>query len=203
MEDVFWSSNRINAWVKDSQGHYIKCSEGFAMHAGLDSPTSIIGKRDDQLIWKDDFIRINREDRLVISGLSVSNAHHIMPTHKGLKTILVNKYAEKRHLVGHAIDITGQVLMEQKGRWNLKTGMFEINGIELTQKEIEVVRLILLGQSTKLIAAHLGMHEKTIEQRQESLRRKFNCASKVVLVQTLHKSGLSYLAMNKDKKFMI
>jgi DNA-binding CsgD family transcriptional regulator len=202
MEDVYWNSEHTYAWIKNANGRYSKCSEGFAVHAGLDSPASIIGKKDSELIWKSALSTIMREDKIALAGQPVCNAHRIVTTHKGTKTILVNKYAKDRYLTGNATDITGHVLMDQRGRWNFKTGSFEVNGLELTKKEVEVVRLLLIGQSSKLIAAHLNIHEKTVEQRLESLKRKFKCNSKVALVQRLHYGGLSYLAMNKDKLLM-
>lgn len=202
MEDVYWKSEHTYAWIKNTNGRYEKCSEGFAIHAGLDSPASIIGKRDNDLIWKTALPIILREDKIALSGQPILNAHRIVTTKKGQKTILVNKNAKDKFLTGNATDITGHVLMDQRGRWNFKTGTFEINGTELTKKEVEVVRLLLIGQSSKLIAANLNIHEKTVEQRLESLKRKFKCNSKVSLVQRLHHSGLSYLAMNKDKLLM-
>mgnify|MGYP000066233514 CR=1 FL=1 len=199
MEDLYWGSQRVNAWIKDRHGTYVKCSEGYAAHAGIDSAKAIIGKCDHDLIWHDHADRIFKQDTMVMAGLAVTNSHTMLITSQGIKTILSNKQKEQNYLIGNAVDITGQVLMEQKGRWNIQTGHFEVNGIQLTAKEVDVVRLLLMANSSKIIAAKLDISPKTVEQRIENLRRKFNAGSKVALAQTLHLSGLSYLAMGKDK----
>lgn len=190
---------QICAWVKDRKHKYLKCSERFAQLAGLDSAHAIAGKRDQDLIWKNAANDIYKEDVMVLAGLSVKNAHHTRLTFQGPKSVLINKQHEKNWLVGTAMDISGQVLMEQNGQWNMQTRNFEVNGIQLTPKEIEVVRLLLIGQSSKLMAAKLAISIKTIEQRIESLRRKFNAGSKVALAQILHRIGLTYLATHKDQ----
>lgn len=199
MDDLYWESPRVNAWIKDRHSKYVKCSEGFAQHSGLDSPAAIIGKHDTDLIWHESASLIIKEDKLIIAGLQVINAQHFRPTSKGVKTLLINKQLQKNWLTGNAVDITGRILMEQNGRWNIQTGKFEVNNIHLTQKEVEVVRLLLVGLSSKLMAIRLNISIKTVEQRIESLRRKFNAGSKVVLTETLHQFGLAYLASKKDQ----
>ena len=202
MEELLWNSEHINAWIKDPSGRYLKASEGFALHAGLDSPKEIIGKQDHELIWQKNVQRIYHYDKMALAGLPVKNSHQIIQTKHGLKTILVNKHTENKLLIGNAVDITGKVLMQQQGRWNIKTGMFELGSLTLTHKEVDVIRLLLIGQSGKLIAAKLNIHEKTAEQRIDTLRRKFRAGSKVALTEKLHSAGLTYLAMQKDQ-FML
>ncbi len=199
MDSLYWESPRVNAWIKDSQSCYIKVSEGFAQHTGLDSPTQIIGKRDTDLIWQENAPYIYKEDKLIFAGIQIINAQHYRRTSKGIKTLLINKQLQKEWLVGNAVDITGRVLMQQNGRWNIQTKRFEINGLKITAKEIEVVRLLLIGQSSKLMAIRLSISIKTVEQRIESLRRKFNAGSKVVLTEILHQWGMGYLASQTDK----
>lgn len=203
MDELIWNSPNINAWVKDRHGHYIKCSEGFAEHAGISSPSSIVGMDDTQLIWRDNIKKIRRGDVMARSGLPIINAHHTLQTKYGVSSILVNKHVANDVIIGSAIDITGRVLMTQKGRWDLDQKIFSINEIKLTIKEVDVVRLLLLGQSVKLIAARLDVHSKTVEQRIESLRKKFGASNKINLVQTLHQSGLEYLAHNIDKNIIL
>lgn len=199
MDDLIWTSPHINAWIKDRNGRYLKCSESFAQYAGVDSPSAIIGMDDTQLVWRDGIQQIRRGDVMTFAGAPVTNAHYTLLTHAGLKSILLNKHAANDILVGSAIDITGKVLMTQNGRWDINKKVFTVNNIDLTVKEIDVIRLLLLGQSVKLIAARLSLHTKTIEQRIDILRKKFNVNSKVDLVHYLHQNGLEYLAHNIDK----
>ncbi len=198
--ELFWDSPRVFTWIKDRNKRYVKCSEGYAQHAGLDGPDAIVGLGDDKMPWHQHAGQILRSDTLAISGLPTTNAVHSVDTAKGRKSILINKTFQDGFLIGSINDITGQVLMEQRGRWDFNKEVFEIGAVRLTRKEVDVVRLLLMGQPVKIIAYELNVHDKTIEKRIESLRKKFNASSKVALVKILHNSGLEYLAHDIDKK---
>lgn len=164
------------------------------MHAGLDSPSAAVGRTDSDLIWRECLPQIQAGDALALSGVDVLNDPREIKTKNGQSKILLSKYAENDVIIGNAIDITGRILMEQNGRWDFKTGVFTVGNIELTKREVDVIRLLLLGQSVKIISISLSVHEKTIEQRVAIIRKKFNARNKSDLIRCLHVAGLGYLA---------
>jgi PAS domain S-box-containing protein len=54
---IFW---------KDAESGYLGCNSAFAKDAGFDDPEELLGKKDDQMGWKDQAEQYRADDRLVI-----------------------------------------------------------------------------------------------------------------------------------------
>jgi len=63
----------------------------------------------------------------------------------------------------------------------------------LTARETEVMQLIAEGNTTKAIAAHLGLSDKTIEKHRTSLMSKLNISDIAAVVRMAVKYGLIFL----------
>ncbi len=61
--------------------------------------------------------------------------------------------------------------------------MYQFNG--LTKREGEVVNLLLQGKSNKLIAASLGISDRTVEFHLKNIYAKFHVSSRIELVLKL------------------
>jgi len=64
----------------------------------------------------------------------------------------------------------------------------------LTPRELEVMRLVVIGRLNKQIAAELGISEKTVNVHRAQVMHKMQADSLAELVRMSEKRGLSYLA---------
>lgn len=76
----------VRLFWKDNESVYLGCNNLFAQDAGLNDAESIVGKRDDELIWKDQAELYRLDDHQVIeSGRSKINYEE--PQERGVDTI--------------------------------------------------------------------------------------------------------------------
>ena len=62
--------------------------------------------------------------------------------------------------------------------------------VELTRRELEVLRLLAEGKPNKLIAADLSISEVTVKSHAQSLFRKLNVLSRTEAIAVAHRRGL-------------
>lgn len=71
------------------------------------------------------------------------------------------------------------------------TLIFDVsNGISLTKREEEILRLIVSGQTNKQIAQYLSRSERTVEFHRNRLMRKMGAHNAAGLVKTAIAKGL-------------
>jgi len=58
----------VRVFWKDAESRYLGCNQAFARDAGFDDPNELIGKKDDQMGWKDQAELYQADDRLVIES---------------------------------------------------------------------------------------------------------------------------------------
>lgn len=66
----------------------------------------------------------------------------------------------------------------------------EFNNQHLTQREIEVLRLVVLGYTAKKIGQQLNISYRTAEAYINTLKEKLNCCSKGELASIAFATGL-------------
>lgn len=70
---------------------------------------------------------------------------------------------------------------------------------QLSQKEIDVLRLVLKGCPNKTIASQLGVCMRTVENRRRQIYTKLQAESVVELVQVVYAAGLESLIARGEK----
>ncbi|NLB53288.1 MAG: response regulator transcription factor [Syntrophomonadaceae bacterium] len=61
----------------------------------------------------------------------------------------------------------------------------------LTQRELEVLQLVLDGKSNKAIAADLAISENTVKTHVKNILSKYNVSSRSELISTLLKNQIT------------
>lgn len=197
--------NQFNlyVWAKDKSYKYIFCNEHYAEAAGLDSPNQIVGKTDDELLWRKyaDYFRAG--DYGVLQGQTRLNSQEVTDT-GGIKDILVtesqltNNQDKCIGIVGSFIDITGQVLVKKGGFYDKKRNRFylsheDFDNTYLAGREIEVFKKLLLGYSARQIGECLSLSRKTVESYIDVVKSKLQASSKGEIVATSIQFGLTHI----------
>lgn len=176
--------------------------------AGEDSPTGMIGKDDFSLIWRKDaaFFR-EKDSRIITNNLKYINVIETIDvvTETGIEKqqILITK-APLFNKKGKCIGIAGSHLnipvytpqTEENTRFDDKGRLWlpcALGNEYLTKKEVSVIRLILLGKTSKQIAKILGLSHRTIEEHTEKIRRKFQCSSKYEIHEIAVEYGITHI----------
>lgn len=198
----------IYTWVKDTKFRFMSCSENLSELAGEDSPSGMIGKDDFSLIWQKDasFFR-EKDSQIIKTELKYINVVETID-------VVTDKGIDKQHILitktplfnkkGKCIGIAGSHLnlpfhdnpseiengFDGKGRLWLPS---KLGDEYLTKKEVSVLRLILLGKTSKHIAKILGLSYRTIEKHTEKIKRKLQCSYKYEIHSMAVEYGITHL----------
>lgn len=194
-------------FAKDLHGKFYFCNEDFAAAAGLDSPHQIIGKTDDDLIWRKQANIFQHGDRIVLKGKSFINVEEVMLQTNKLATILVTKqkFMNKKDkcigVIGSFIDITGYRLQKKSGYYDSTSGQFYLgenfNNVYLSPQQYQIFKYILLGFSSKKIAEKLLISHRTVEAYTDTIKYKLQCHSKGDIIATAICAGLTHAMETK------
>lgn len=197
----------LYVWAKDKTFKFTSCSENLVQLAGENSPHSLSGKDDYSLIWRKDADFFRSTDMQIMAGqLRSLNSLEIIDTiQDGIikkqkilitKIPLINAKGEIIGIIGSHINISSlqqtpsNKYFDAKGRFLLPKKM----GNEyLTVKEFSVLRLILMGKTSKEIAKFLGLSYRTIEGYTDRIKRKLQCSKKYQIHAAAVELGISHM----------
>jgi DNA-binding CsgD family transcriptional regulator len=198
----------IYTWVKDIKFRFISCSDNLSDLAGEDSPGGMIGKDDFSLIWQKDadFFR-DKDNRIITNELKYINIVETIDvvTENGIdkQHILITK-APIFNKKGKCVGIAGSHLnlpsyeiapdtdnsFDENGRLWLPSNL----GNEyLTKKEVVILKLILIGKTSKQIAKHTSLSFRTIEKYTDRIKRKLQCSSKFEIHAMAVEYGITHI----------
>lgn len=196
----------IYLFAKDRNGKYIFANDNLAQAAGMDSKEQMIGKTDYQLIWREqaDFFRAG--DSRTLDGQPHIKIPEVQIQPDGIKEITTSKnilYTADGNavgIIGYYIENTGKVLIDKVGVYNPTKRRISLgplfNDEYLTEREIRVFYLVLLGLSARKIADKLCRSKKTIEYHIDRIKKKLQCKTHGDLIAVAIKSGLTYTIFN-------
>lgn len=174
-------------FAKDKNLKYLFCNEYYSESAGLDSPSQIVGKTDNDLAWKEHADYYHKGDFLVINGKSWVNIPEIQtqPTRVAnilvTKTQLMNKDNHCIGVLGSYFDITDTLCIKRGGRFDAEKQRFYLgesfSNAYLTRRQLQIFRYILYGCSFKKIAFILQISLATVQWYTQALKIKFQCHS--------------------------
>lgn len=192
-------------WAKDTQFRFISCSENFARAAGMDSPQQIVGKTDFDVYWRDNADFYRTTDCLAIQGNLYLNQPELLCTVTKTLQMLVTKcplFDDHGNCVGIAgcnIDTTDYCLIKKSGCFDAENKVFqlgdELGNEYLTKREVDILKGLLLGYTSKEIGRLFNLSYRTVEGYIEIIKRKLQCTSKNNIITTAIKSGLIYLIL--------
>lgn len=186
-------------FCKDRHGKYVHANELLAQAAGLDSPSQIINKTDDDLIWASQAKQFQQGDKAVFNGYSFVDVQETQIQPNKIATIVTTKILDcteshSPRIMGGYRDITakqtGKIILPNKC---LRLGP-QFDNITLSYHEVETLKLIIRGLTSKVIAKQLCKSEKCIEYRTKILRQKLQCKTKKELVALAMDNGLTFHA---------
>jgi two-component system, LuxR family, response regulator FixJ len=93
-------------------------------------------------------------------------------------------FIEKPYNPADMLDLITRALViaEQSYARKLQSGSFETRFQSLSRRETEVLREVVRGKQSKVIAFEMGISEKTVDVHRTSIRRKFKTPSVAALV---------------------
>lgn len=203
LEQLLNQSN-LYVWAKDKNYRYIFVNNNYARAAGMDSPSQMIGKTDDQMPWRDMADEFKRGDYDVLNGSSRLNAPEKTSTVIGVTDILVteSQLVDNSGKVigvnGSFIDITGKKVVDKPGYYDAENdryylGVVALGDIYFTGRELEVFKHIMRGWSAAKIGGAMKLSPKTVETYIMYIRRKFGVHSKCELMTIATQYGLTHL----------
>lgn len=197
----------VYTWVKDTNFRFISCSENLTELAGEDSPRGMIGKDDFSLIWRDGANLFREKDEQIIKGeleyINVIETINVV-TDNGVakenilitKTPLFNKKGKCIGIAGSHVNLPASfsplkiITSDDQDRLFLPK---ELGNEYLTKQEVCVLKLIILGKTSKQIAKELGVSFRTIEEYTNNLKRKLQCKFKNEIHSVVIQYGISHL----------
>ncbi len=203
----------LYVWAKDRNFRYTFCNENYARVAGLDSPHQIVNKKDEDLPWRvqaDHFRSVNQQ---VFDGHARINVPEVEIMIDKVADLLVTESQLLKNngecigLIGSAVDITGQRLEKKTGYFDPQHGRYYLgetfDNIYLTWREVEIMKRILLGETSKQAGKNLGISPKTVESHIDNIKIKLQSPSKGDIIATAIQFGLTQLIdLNWDAGFI-
>lgn len=204
MKEQVLDQLNLYIWAKDKNYRYLYCNENYAMAAGLDSPSQIVGKSDDKLPWRKLADLFRAGDYGVLQGNTRINTHEISDTVNNVTDILVteNQLLDSSNncvgVVGSFVDITGKSLTNKRGYYDplnkrYYLGNDDFDNVYLTVREIEIFKRLLLGCSAREIGEVLKISAKTAEAHMEKIKLKLQAKSKGEIIATAIQFGLTHI----------
>ena len=110
----------ICIYWKDKDGSYLGCNKSLLEVAGLEHLSEVIGKKDNQFLWKSASEKITAVDKSVIENKKTVEVEEVIPLSKELvkiflstKTPVFDPAGEVTGLIGISIDITERKKSEE------------------------------------------------------------------------------------------
>lgn len=197
------SSNHLTmySWIKNRQLKFVYCCENTAEAADEQSPGSMRGKDDKQLIWRDRAEEYLFGEEKALQG-KITKHHLFLKTSVDEKKILVtkgpllNKNGRVIGTIGSSIDISKVFLSEKLGSFDAAGRLYlkrnDLN-VVLSKAEVLVLRGILQGKSASGIAEKLSRSVRTVEGHIQHIRSKLQCETKGDIIYRAFDLGLLYL----------
>jgi len=188
-------------FAKDKRSRYLLSNENLAEAAGMDSPEQMIGKTDDDLIWRDQAELFKEGDRETISGNPFANRQEVQVQPCGIRNILTTKNIYKNDngktlgIIGYYTDITGKALVKRSGVFDEKKDRIYLGehfeGTYLTYCEMVVLYYSLLGYPNKKIGSVLNVSLKTVEYHKKNIKYKLQVYSNGDMINQAIITGLA------------
>lgn len=176
----------VHHWIKDTRGHFLSCSEGVAELAGVDSPQSLIGKSDFDLIWSNRAVEHLKEEKIALSCREHQQLQ-IQHTNQGMIKILVNKtplYGKSNKIygtMGSSINITEYLTNTRPQKNDLIK--------KLTLRQQLVLKYLIIGYSNGDIGKTLNISVRTVETHVNQIKDKLNARYRKDIIKTAILSG--------------
>ncbi len=204
IENILNSVRKVIIFGKDLHSKYLFCNETTAEAAGLDSPTQILGKTDDDLFWRSYAEFYRSCDNNVLNGKTFVNKQipftqptRIVTTLLSSEVTLTDKNGNPIGVTGHAIDIAGYTVTKNSGYLDPQKNIFYLgenfHNDYFTRREFEVFKYLLIGKHVSEIALILDRSVKTIQAQIKHIAIKLQCTHKSEIVPTAIKYGLTYV----------
>lgn len=194
----------LHYFSKNLKSQYSLFSENFAEIADLHSEKEALGKSDFDFYWKENapfFVGVDQ--KIISEGLLYFSQLEILPLQGRIANILTTKYPvlDKNHhpigVAGYFIELTDCFIVKKNGYYDKITGRFYFNKHNkeryLTPRELEVLRLLMIGYHSKKIALILKISKRTVEEYIDHLRLKMDCLVNSDIVPNAFLMGLNHL----------
>jgi DNA-binding CsgD family transcriptional regulator len=187
IESIAESTSACVYW-KDKKCTYLGVNHVFA-HISTMQLNDIEGKKDQDLIWRDDALCLVENDLQVIHTGAPKTfvEHHICFKERVMRSFLSHK-TPLRSRQGKIIGLFGlSFMLDENQSPNLATQNIQTKpSTELTfglsQRQIDCLYYLVKGMTLKQIAKSLNLSPRTVEHYLDSVKLKLNCTSRAELI---------------------
>ena len=173
-----------------------------------DSVKNILGKTDSDFFWNKQADFYSSVDRKISQkNFIYSNKVESLPLKNRTAEILISKnpLLDKEGncigISGYFTEITGHCFVKKMGYHDDATKRFYFDGNStrryLTSKELEILKLLMIGHHPKKIGLILNISKRTVDSYMEKVKIKLNCHTNSEIVPTAFTMGFSFLILNQ------
>ncbi len=200
----------ICIFAKDKNHKYTFANEALAEVAGLDSPAQMLGKKDENFVWRHQAELYTKHNTEALNGKVWINLQLPRTEKDKVATLLctgmrvLDKDGYVVGFAGHSLDITGYHVEKNKGFIHPQKNTFslgpEFGNDYLTRREFIIFKYLLLGKSTEEIAFKENSAIKTIQTHIKNIAQKLQCKYKSEIVPTALRHGLTHVLSDQEFK---
>lgn len=201
----------FNIYWKNREGYYLGCNDAMAACVNLNSRYNIVEKNLYDLVKKENAdqvaindIKVMNDNKalcLVETGYYDDGINDVLIPFLSIKTPMLNSDGNVNGLLGFSINLemldssnlsafmaclnmsqdSVNAFQELKRFYSNTT----VNGIKLSQRELECINYIYRGKTAKEIARLLNISRRTVESHISHIKAKLNCRTKAELLDKL------------------
>lgn len=184
--------------IKDKQSRFVYCNEKFAEIAQAESPTTLLGKSDDDLIWRKQAGYFQGKDKLAMQGIIQNNEfEEIMIENQPVGVLVTKKpWINKDKCDGVVCSflvVKDYHIQKKHGFYDETQKRFylgnEFKNDFLTLQEYKLLKLILRGFTAKKMALQLQLSVRTVESYIENIKNKLRCRTKNEIIDVAINAG--------------
>lgn len=173
---------------KDNKGKYLGCNDTQALFVGLEKGSDLFGCTDYDLCWSKYASTVQQHDLEVMvkdntksfiePGFDLDDSDLFFFSHKIPLRLRNNKVT----------GIIGVSFPLNKDDWylthnkNPEKKYFSIDGIRLSERQVDCLYYLIKGMTLKQIAKTLDLSPKTVEHYLDAVKIKLNCRNRTELI---------------------
>ncbi len=205
LEQAFYNTPGHVYW-KNTRGVYLGCNYSNAKTLNLESPADIIGKTDFDLVWRKNAKAFRKNDLFVLDSKKPEVMEEValigdkQLVYLSQKLPLINEKGTVVGIIGISIDITDKKQQETVEADKINIAKHVISS--LTEREAEIVKLLVAGEKVRAISQKLHISEKTVHTYRYRIFEKFGVKGDRELMTFIIKYDVEALASYINPSFL-
>lgn len=187
-------------FYKDREGVYLYANEPFSRIAGVASPADIVGKRDCDLVWKQQAEHYEATDKAILAGKPCYRSEEIQDRANGSTRIIITRLPFRSEcgnhigILGNFFDCDNRLFLETTGSFDESKNRLHLEFVPewLSVTEVRVCFYVIHGFSAQRIAEKTGTSVSTVRFHIENIKNKMQCDNKNEIAEVAMKTGIAW-----------